>query len=162
MSYPRFQRARAFKHVRHTSGNVAVSSTSWANFDTGMDITLDAQTGDVIEVGLSALADSAGTATDIMFDAGTLVSSAIVNVVSSGTTESGSSDGVGAWYCTRSAYSNAAGSVMYTLQSGDISSGTVTVRLRVRLAGAGSRNIFGSTTDPVQFSVKNLGPVDPH
>lgn len=162
MAYPRFQRARAFKFSRHTSGNVSVTSTSWANFDTGLDLVLDAQTGDVVEVGLSALGDSAGTAADILFDAGTLVSSAIVNVVSTGTSENGSSDGVAAWYCYRSMLAGAGGSVMYALQAGDIASGTVTLRVRVRLSSAGSRSVLASTNDPVCFWAKNLGPVDPH
>lgn len=160
MGYPRFQRSRDFKFARRTAGDVSTSSTSWVNFDTGVDLTLHAQVGDVIE---AAISTSISNGADHAFtDVGTLVSAAIVNVFSTGAAESGSGQGVKAWQGFTGVDTGVSGAVMYTIQSGDLASGFVTLRLRIRVNSGTSKTWRASSTEVFQWYAKNLGPADPN
>lgn len=163
MAYPRFQRARAFKYARRTSGVVSVTSSSaYQDVDTGLDITLNCQVGDVLEAVVSALGDTGGGASEICMEAVTIVSATPTNAFSTGAAPAATNSGVLGWMMTRSQYSGVGGSAFYTVQSADIVSGLVTVRLRARLlTGTTARNIICDANDPLMFGVKNLGPVDP-
>lgn len=104
--------------ISGTSGN-----GSYAAF-TG-DVTIAAATGDVLAVTACGIMNGGGTVTSV--DAATIVSSAATNWVSTGT--SSHVGGVGAWKCANLDYEPFSGSVLYTVQSGDVVSGNVTFRM---------------------------------
>lgn len=160
MAYPRFQRARSFKVARRTAGNVAVTSTTWVAVDTALDITLNAQVGDVLEAVVSSLWSN--DAFQARLEAVTWVSGAAVNTFS-GSTYSTTSTGVPGWFGTSGVYSAISGSAFLTVQAGDIVNGLVTVRLLAHAEGTTpAKSLTATATDPLTFAVKNLGPMDPN
>lgn len=162
MTYPRFQLARAFKFFNRSSGSLTLNSTTWANLPTigtTWDVTLPAQIGDVIEVGVSGVWNNENVIG--ILDVATIVSSSVVNYFSTAGSATGS--GVESWVGDALlAYVRIGGSFWYTLVSGDISSGTVTLRLRYRTGSASDKTLFATADNPLQFRAKNLGPADPH
>lgn len=155
MAYPRFIRARTHKSVMRTSGNISVTSNSvFVAFDTNLDIALEAQAGDTIEVGLSAMCDN--TASPLDFDAAFIVGGSVTNWVSGGATT-----GVPAWNIRGSDYLHAGGSILKALLVGDVSGGQVTVRLFTAIEGTVARSVLATINTPVHFFAKNLGPADP-
>lgn len=154
MTKPRFALARAFKFASRSSGNLTLNSTSFANVDTGLDLVLAAEVGDVIEVGVSVVMGA--EAVIAMFDVYTIVSASPV-------TGFGGTNGVSGWYVSALADNmHVGGSVMSTLVAGDISSGTVTLRLRYKTGTAANKTLLANTANPLHFWAKNLGPADPH
>lgn len=165
MSYPRFQASRAFKFFTRTAGDLTLNSNGvWADLPTigtTWDISLAGQVGDVIEASLSCFVGSA--VVGVSLDVFTIVSAAAVNAFSNGVAaNNANAGGVQAWYAAFSSNISNGGSVFYALQAGDISSGTVTVRLRYQTDVATNRTVKATTAFPLQFSARNLGPVDPH
>lgn len=153
---------RDWGKASRTSGDLSLTSTSWANVDTGLDIVLDAVAGDEIEVGLSGFTAAHASVTT-QFDVVSVVGGTPVNAVSSGATESGTGAGIQAWYAPSQAattlHVSMGGSVMYTLQTGDIESGTVTLRLRYRNGSAGTRVISANSNNRFQWWAKNFGSI---
>lgn len=163
MAYPRFRLARAHRSTRRTSGILTLNSTAWANVDTGLDIILEAQVGDELRATLGTMWESA---TPIGYlDVVTLVSAAPLNsfakrgaVEASPTTVTG----VPAWIGPASTQTPVSGAApLYTVVSGDIVSGAVTLRLRYATSTATNRSLNASTAIPLDFTVENLGPADP-
>lgn len=152
MAYPRFQRARAFKFSIRTAGDLTLNSTSWANVDTGLDITLNCQVGDVVEVNACGL--WGGEAVGGRLSVATIVSAAVVNRV-------GGTNGVAAWFGVDNYMSNFGAPYFYTVQAADISSGVVLLRLQYATNSATNKTLYAGTAYPLLFSAKNLGPVDP-
>lgn len=162
-SYPRFQRARDFKFFTRTAGNLTLNSTAWADLPTigsTWDITLAAEAGDVIECGISAVwgAEAVYGSLDVV----SMVSSSPVNAWGGSATSGSTGSGVGAWQGPTGINDGSGGPVMRTLVSGDISAGTVTVRLRYRTNTAANKTLFGSVDNGFQFYAKNRGPADPN
>lgn len=141
--------------ARRTSGDITLNSTNWANVDTGLDLTLAAVAGDVIEVGLSALCS--GEAVTAMFDAVTIVSAAPVNSLSANGAPNNTYEGVVAWYCVGSSAAKSAGSIPYVVQAGDVSGGNVVLRLRYRTSTATNRNLNATADQVLHFWAKNYG-----
>jgi hypothetical protein len=159
--YPAFQPARDFDHKRRTAGNITTGSTNWADVDTGIDIVLNADTDDVIEVGLSALIGT--EAFDIYLDAVTVVSGSPVNSVGAAGAVSTAPPpyGVSGWYGWSGEEGAVGCSVLYTVVAGDLSSGTVTFRLRYATQSGSSRTLYAQTNNPLAWYAKNLGPKRP-
>lgn len=154
MPYPRFQRARNFKFASRSSGDLTVSSTSFTAVDTALDHVIEAQAGDVLEIGLQAL--WGGQAFYGRLRAVTVVGSTVTSqTFGDGTT------GNAAWLGTNTGFVGVGGSLMYQVVSGDVSNGTVKVRLEVRV-DSGTKTLASSTASPVHFWVKNLGPQQPY
>jgi hypothetical protein len=149
---------------RRTAGDITLNANAaWADLPTigtTWDITLAAQVGDVIEAGLSGVIDSAVTIS--YFDVVTIVAGVATNSFGSGTTPANANKGVMGWYCATTVLNNLTGSVLYTLASGDLSAGLVTVRLRSQNSNATTRNLHGTVDFPLAFWAKNLGPMDPN
>ena len=146
-----------FGQIRYTSGDITCTANNvWENMPGVGTITLTASTNDWIEVGVSFGVFNT-TAQSMSFDVGTEVSSSIVNHISSGATPDDAQFGVSGWRAIASANSQASGSVFYQLQSGDISGGTVTLRLRDHPEGSTDRVVNASTARPLHFWAKNLG-----
>ena len=156
MAYPRFQRSRDFKY-KNVNTQLTVNSTNWTNVGTSIDITLSAQTGDVIEVNMDGL--YASVAEYVFFDVCTVVSGSPVNYFGWGSSDPGSGEGIRAWYGSGLAadFQSVGGGSVYELAGGDISNGTVTLRLRVRCKTGAARDVT-----VYHWWAKNLGPQDPN
>lgn len=151
--YPRYQLSRAFKFVRHT-GTTTFSTTSWANFNTATDITLEAEVGDVLYADLSANFDDQ-SAVMCRCNLVTVVAGSPVNGWDTLTTPVNAD--LGLWFSSTVAeYIQFGLPNRYTVVAGDISGGLVTVRIRGRMNAAGSRGI-----NVDQWALENRGPVDP-
>lgn len=137
-----------------TSGNVTLNSTTWANVDTGLDLTIPAQVGDVLGVSLSAA--WGGEAVNAGLDAATLVSGSPVNYISGGA-GGASHFGVQGWIGHDTDPVRAVGTlIQYPVVSGDISGGNVTLRLRYRTGTASNKTLVANSNQPLQWSVVNL------
>lgn len=153
--------ALGHKFVRRTTnasaGNdYSTSSTSYAAVDaTNLTLTLTGvAVGDVIRVELGAYVGSA--ACQIGFDACSIVSGAIVNYMS-GAGSTG--EGFNGWHVPASIESNIGAALYYTVQSGDLSSGSLSVRLYWRVvSGSGTKVMYARPALPMQFAVANVGP----
>jgi hypothetical protein len=145
-----------FGRAVRTAGNLTLNSTSWANVDTGLDIALTASVGDFIECGLSAFL--AGESVNTGFDVATIVSASPVNYL--GASGGGSDYGAQAWLAPDSGHPTAVGGSIIgpALVSGDISGGTVTLRLRYRTGAASNRTLSATSTQPLHWWAKNIGP----
>jgi len=153
---------------KYTAGNQTLnSSNTWANLPgigTTGDLVLNAAAGDVIEAVTSAILNA--PANNIYFDAVTIVSSSPVNAFGRGgavtTNSNGASDsqGVSGWYGAGTGVDRTIqGSCYYTLVSGDISGGTVTLRMRYATSGVSTTLLIATVNNPFQWFVRNLGPV---
>lgn len=155
MAYSRYLKARDFKFSKRTSGSfttAAVGVTTFTVVEATMDLVLVAQTGDVIEAGVSCITDR--PTADIKLDIGTL------NGVSIVTRFGGGNDGMpGA--LSINTLNVVDGSYFLTLIAGDITSSAVTLRL-LYATSAASQTIRATAADPLLFWGKNLGPPDPH
>lgn len=165
MSNPRFQLSRGHKIVRRSSGNITINGTTWANLDTGLDITLAAQIGDDIQVGINGRWENGGTGTNALLDVATLVSGSVVNYFG-GAVETNTGEGIPGWSSGEQGgvnYNTDIGAPRHrTLVSGDISSNTVTLRLRCKTAAAQNRVLRADSGLPLEFWARNIGPADPN
>lgn len=144
-----------YAEAKRTSGNITVSNnTDPDTLDSGLDLTLGATAGDLVLVGVSALWNDSGGNWTAM-DACTMVSGAKTNYVS---TASSSANGLGemAWFGSPGDLMHVGGQVPYTVVSGDITSGQITLRLLARNNGV-NRVLRGGSGDPVKFWATNLG-----
>lgn len=148
------------KFVNRTAGSLTLDQT--AITDVGVsDIVLNAVAGDTIEYGIMGVVGAAATA-KVGFDVYTIVSATPVNPFGSGLSASlASTQGVMGWFVTDTLNAEITinGSFMYTVVSGDISNGTVTLRLRYAKANATARTLFATANVPLQVWARNLGPV---
>jgi hypothetical protein len=129
-------------YVRNVSSYAFSVNTDWQDVNTALDLTLTAQAGDILEVGVSGQWSSGGQTA--WLDVVTRVSGSPVNSVAENgaAPANGAGFGVDAWFGIAGATHPCSGSVLYTLVSGDISGGTVTIRLRGRLNAASSGKTF--------------------
>lgn len=148
---------RDFTSVSHslrTSGSLTLNSVTWADVDNGLDLVLPAWPADQVEVGLSALLGS--EAPNAYFDVATIVSGSPVNYV--GGTGSGTDRGVASWDGETGRADTTGSPALATLVSGDIASGTVTLRLRYRTSSAANKTLFATSDIRLRFWAKNYGP----
>jgi hypothetical protein len=149
-----------YARAKLTSGGITANSTTWANVNTALDLTLNATTGDVIEFAISAGLSNAAVA--MGFDVVSVVSAAPVNsfgMDASAPANWAAFGGPSGWYSGASNELSVAGSIFRTLVAGDISSGTVLMRLRYATAAAVNRTIFCSSVNPLEVWARNHGPV---
>jgi hypothetical protein len=132
-----------------TSGNITLNSTSWANVNTGLDLVVPAQVGDVLLVTPDFMVGNQAVSAGL--DVATIVSDSPVNTVGAG------SD-YGAWYLPASVFAPVGGPVQYVVQAGDISGGNVTLRLRYKTTSATNRTFYagGGGDLLATWSVVNL------
>lgn len=160
MAYPRFTRSRQLVKARRTSGNLTLNSTSWANVDTGLDLVLnEVQVGDEIVYGISVTAGNEGV--EVYLDVATIVAAAPVNHLGSrGAAPTTSSDyRIGAWRLPSGSYQGIGGTAPpYTVVAGDLSGGTLTLRLRYLSSTAANKTLLASTVSMLDVWAMNLGP----
>jgi hypothetical protein len=147
---------KSWTRNRRTAGNVQVTSTSWANVDTATDITFsNVNVGDIIEASLSTMWTPATNTTAYgILDVATIVSGSPVNYFGA---SGGVSDfGVSGWIGAPNLISPVSGSISYVVQAGDLSAGSITLRLRCRVdvASSNHKDLFAVAADPLQFECK--------
>jgi hypothetical protein len=147
----------SFASRTRTGGTVSLNSTTWSDmaasfWDAGTnDIILGALTGDVIEVCFSGITDL--QAIELYLN---------VTCVTSGTGfgPTGVGDrGIPAWMSASGAVTPIGGSFFRKVVAGDITSGSLTLRLRYRTNSAGTKNLLGLTSSPITWFARNLGQV---
>jgi hypothetical protein len=149
-----------YARFKRTAGDLTLNGTSWADLPTigtTGDLTLNATAGDVVEVSISALWGAESP--DGFLDFVTIVAGSPVNAFGIDGTPNNSSSGIVAWRGIGSRYDMPSGSFYRTLVSGDISGGTVTLRLRCKTGSASNRTLFASTNITLEYWARNLGPV---
>jgi hypothetical protein len=148
-----------FATSRYTAGDIALNSVTWANWPAGpADLVLAADTGDLIEVALSAV--SSTEAVTGYLDVVTMVGAVVTNSFAEAGAVNASGTGISAWFRPPSAQLPVSGSFFYKLVAGDISASTVTLRLRARTSAAANKTIFANTNTGVVFFARNHGPVE--
>jgi len=116
-------------------------------------MVLEAQVTDVIEYGILGLwGNQAFT--------GRLRVVTVPNNVVTSQTLGDSTFGVPAWAGVAGFLNPLAGSHFYTINSGDVFAGLVTLRLQARVDTSGTKTLHASATIPLQVWAKNLGPSD--
>lgn len=154
------------KWLRWTGGDIKISSTSFAAFvdnasgsslGTSLDLTLPSgpvSVGDTIEVAFGGVWRN--DAVDGFLTFATIVSGSIVNTIY------GDQKGLPGAFGIASAYTNAYATGNYVVQSGDLSSGALTVRPVGKCASAATKVLLGGGTTPnkdaIQLTLKNYGP----
>jgi hypothetical protein len=147
-----------FATARRTGGNLTLNSTNWANVDTATDVTLAAAAGDVVETVLSGLWNTAGVFN--FLDVVTVVGGSPVNsFATQAAVTAATGEGVMAWYAPQNTIVPVGGSAFYTLVSGDISGGTVTLRARYRSSSGTNRDLLCTASNPFVVVGRNHGPV---
>lgn len=123
--------ATHFVRKVRTAGNLVLNNMAWTDVDnTELDMVLTGAAGQVIEAGLSLFVVVG--ATELYFDIVTVVAGSPVNSISSGSADRGFPGLVfGANFTQGKGHS-----IPYVLQAGDISAGTVTLRVRYRTQAA--------------------------
>ena len=152
MPYPGYQRSRNFK-FQNAGSDITITATSMTAVPVISDMVLEAQSGDVIEIGVQT-----------RWDTGTMYGRLVAATVVSNTPVSYAGHptaGLGTWLGLQNTLTSIGPSVHLTLGANDVSNGLVTIRFYARLDSAGSR-VLGYTADLTQFWVKNLGPVQPN
>lgn len=144
----------AYAIVRYVTGDITLGSgTSMVVLSGPGDCVVTAAAGDLLMVGLSArTTDTDGDS--LAMDFATIVSAAVVNYGSS-LTNTALVTGIPGWWFGISRTEGAGATYPYVVQSGDISGGTVTLRLYYRVSGTG-KVLGASSTIPLIFWVKNL------
>ena len=123
----------------------------------GFDISLAAQVGDLLEWGFNAQVGNENVG--VGFDIYTMVSGSRTNSFGTGLSASlGSQTGVGAWVSLNSVYWPLTGSALYAVQSGDISSGSVTMRPYYVTSSGTNKTLYSTANYPLMMWAKNLGP----
>ena len=140
--------------TKRTAGSYTLNSATWTNLDTGLDQTIAAATGDVLEVSLSVFWGS--EAVNTWVQVATIVSAAPVNFIGSGEPTTTTGDGIVSWAGISGVNMVGGSPAQYTVQAGDISGGNVVCRLRYRQDSAVNKTLFASSLLPLFFSVKNL------
>lgn len=136
-----------------TGGDQTLDQTSWTAL-TGLDVTIDAAAGDVVDLHLSGYPNSFSGGNAAAFDIATIAANAIVNRVSGGT---GNSD----FGCLEALRNTADGTVIarrYTVQAGDVVAGTVHFRGYYRVNN-GSATFSTGANFRSAIQATNLGAV---
>jgi hypothetical protein len=144
---------------RYTGGNLSLNSTSWASVGGPADLVLAASAGDLVECSISFSTNN--DAVIVYYDVVTVVAATVTNsFATAGTLPTTSHEGIVGWTGQASVSTRHTGNFFYTLAAGDISSGTVTLRLRYRTNTASTKTMFASANFPQVFFARNHGPVE--
>jgi len=149
-----------YARFKRSAGDLTLNSTSWANLPTvgtSGDLTINATTGDVVEVSMCSLFGN--EAVEGFLDFATIVGGVVTNCFGIDGAESASSSGIMSYRGLSSRYDPIGGNFFRTLVAGDISSGTVTVRVRYRTGTAANKLLLASTNNPLEYWIRNHGPI---
>lgn len=160
MAYPRFVRSRQIVKARRTSGNLTLNSTAWANVDTGLDLVLnEVQVGDEIVYGISGYVGIEAVAA--YFNVATVVAGSPVNSFAErGAAVATPGAVITGWTAPSGVDGFLSGfSPPYTVVSGDLADGSITLRLRYATSTATNKTLNASATRPLDVWAMNLGPL---
>lgn len=154
------QKVAAGAAITRSTAMPNASGTSWSAqaTDGTFDLSIAAAVGDILEIGLSVLSPSANASyVDVA------VMGSTTNWVSTNT--SSHTDGVAGWYTSGDSGQYASsknGSILYTVQSGDVSAGNVTLRVYAK-AAAGTVLLTSSADHVAQlYAVRRYeAPIPP-
>lgn len=147
-----------YAEVTFTSSNFSLTATTPTVVDAGLDVTVAANAGDLVEVGVSGLLGQQGQF--VTFDVYSRVSGSNVAPWGPGVAASLTPSGVQAWYITNSAVENTlGGSIARVVTSSDVSSGSLTLRLMYCKATSTARTLYANANNPLKVWAINHGPV---
>lgn len=162
-------RRHKYKTFNGGGSNKTLNSTNWASLDalapaTTTDVILDAEVGDTLVANFNGVLGN--QTPDAYFDVCTIIAAARVNsFAKKGAVQAAPGvAGVPAWYVTGSVFGKPSGAVMYEVVAGDLdANGLVTCRIYYATSTATNRTFYcDGTTYLPEFSVQNIGPVDPY
>jgi hypothetical protein len=143
-----------------TAGNVNINTTALTAVSTGLDVTLSAAAGDLIEYGINGVVDN-GSGT-FCLEVYTMPSGSPVNPFGAGLV-SGLTDnkqGIPGWETLATgANVNLTGSATRVLAGGDVASGATTLRLYYAKINATARLLYANADIPFKVWAKNYGQV---
>jgi hypothetical protein len=156
-----------YAEATRTSGDVTLNATAVTAVDTGLDLTIDAASGDVVEFGLTGILSAVIAA--VCFDVYTMPSGSMVNPFGAGLSATlATVQGVPGWEVTNlestasgttPAASRIQGSITRVLVSGDVSGGSTVLRLYYAKLNTTARLLNATTNIPFKVWAKNYGPV---
>ncbi len=150
---------RQHKFVNY-NGVLTTSSTTYVDMGIA-DIVLAAQVDDVIEFGIAMNVYNSNTDSATMVEPVIVAAGAAVNATPLNTFSGGLTDGTWRQQSGVSFMVQMMGSFMYTVAAGDISSGTITLRLRWRVSSATATMDATATNRRAHVWAKNLGLATP-
>ncbi len=141
-----------------TSGDLSLTSTTWADVDNDLDLVIPAEAGDVLLLGMNAVAANANVS--VWFDAHTIVAGTPVNATffrAAPTPDAYPGGGYAtSWFAMGGEYDSIGPPFTYPVQAGDISGGNVRLRLRAIENIATARVVRANPSNPLRFWVVNL------
>jgi len=150
-----------YARFKRSAGSLTLNSNGvWVDLPTigtTGDLTINASTGDVVEFALCALFSN--EAVEGFLDAVTVVGGVVTNSFSLDGAPSNAASGILSYRGIGSRFEPLGGSFFRTLAAGDISAGTVTVRVRYRTGSAANKTLFATTDNPFEYWIRNHGPV---
>ena len=149
-----------YARFKRTAGSLTLNSTSWADIPTvgtSADFVINATVGDIVEVAL--VGGFNNEAVEGFLDFVTVVGGVVTNSFGADGAPSNSHGGILAWRGLSSRFEFMGGSFFRTLAAGDISAGTVTLRLRGRTGTLANKTLFATTDTPLEYWARNHGPV---
>lgn len=141
----------AWQQVRYAGGNITITATTNSNLPSVSAITVAAVTGDILEVAVNGLWGA--EAPNAFLDVATMVSGSPVNYISGGALQ-----GVAGWVGPSSGFAMPTGTMIYTVQAGDISGGNVVLQLRAWGSSSG-KTLFAAPASNYAFTwmARNTG-----
>ena len=139
------------------ANSTSVANTNWTLLRSGIEISIFANAGDVVEVYISYLQEGAGASNCFYrVDAGIIVGGSLVGYM--GRTDGGvaAMGFMGGGYSYSDGYMT--GRAMKSISSGELSNNTLTLRPYIRQFGASSTVIYHSSSEPFYFGAINHGP----
>lgn len=138
--------------------STSVANTNWTLLRSGMEISIYAQAGDMVEVYMTYLQEGTSSGSNCYYrmDAGIIVSGSLVGYM--GRTDGGTAamGFMGGGYPYSDGYMT--GRAMKAVSSGELSSNTLTLRPYIRQFGASSTIVYHSSSEPFYFGAINHGP----
>jgi hypothetical protein len=137
--------------LNNTAAFAEVAAASGGPGTGGLDLTIAAASGDVIQV--SGVWEMSGATVGVAFDVASIVTGSAVNWIG----QSSGSNANNGLMVYPSAFTGVLGfSVLYTVQSGDISGGNIKLRLYYLSFAATNRLLVRTSTGPAFLAVANF------
>jgi hypothetical protein len=146
-----------YNSLRRTSGSLVFANTNWTQLSTAVDISIPAQTGDLITwtMKFNSVGTQGGANMYYLLDGGVMNNSSFVRYMY---TAAGGS-GYGGWGEDGYPYSDGPKHVEINtvVQSADLFGGTFTVRPYIRQFGATSTTLYAIANNPMVIEIVNHG-----
>ncbi len=141
-----------------SSGSDGYTSAPGNGTAVGSNLTIPAVAGDVLEITLNAMRDTAGG--ELIIDAATIVSAAVNRWASSGTSTR-RTGGYGANYVQSGRYAGLAMPIWHAVNADDIATGNVTISVRAITESGADTVVRANDVFGARIIIKNLGQPTP-